>query len=114
MLGKSLGDYSLSEGNRDHYIIFDLGKDYYLKSIRIKVDGYECTIKNFTVSVKEGNGYTFIQKYIRDKYSDNKEFQEFNIEKEGRIFKFDLIDNWGSGGGNYILIKELQFYVGEI
>ena len=50
---------------------------------------------------------------IQDEFVPNS-FQEFNICAEGRILKLTLIDNWGPGGGNFILIKRMLFEVADI
>ena len=51
--------------------------------------------------------------FIRQKYSENKGFQEFDINDECKGIKLYLIDNWGAGGGNYILIKRIDFNVSD-
>ena len=50
---------------------------------------------------------------IANNYIEN-EFQEFMINAEGRILKMNLIDNWGPGGGNFILVKRMIFEVADI
>ena len=106
--------YSLTEGNRNHYVEFSFKTIYYLKSIRISVDSYDCSLKNFRVETISPNGEKInVGTFTRSKYEDNKGFQEFDIEKECKGVKLYLIDNWGEGGGNYILIKEIGFYVSD-
>ena len=51
MIGKQSGDYSLTEGNRNHYIEFSFNNIYFLKSIRISVANYDCTLKDFIVEI---------------------------------------------------------------
>lgn len=114
MLGKKNGDYSLTVGNRNKFIEFSFIKTYFLKSIRIKVDNFECTIKNFKVEVISENGEkNSVGSFIRDRYNDNDGFQEFPINKECKGIKLDLIDNWGEIGGNYILISRIDFNVSD-
>ena len=106
--------YSLTDGNRNHYVEFSFKTIYYLKSIRISVDCYDCSLKNFRVETISPNGEKInVGTFTRSKYEDNKGFQEFDIEKECKGVKLYLIDNWGEGGGNYILIKEISFYVSD-
>ena len=112
MLGKKYGDHSLTKGNRNHYIEFSFNYIYFLKAIRISVANYECTLKNFTVEIIPPNGDRYeLGKFIRSKYGDNTGFEEFPINKECKGIKLYLIDNWGSGGGDYILIKRIDFNV---
>jgi len=42
-----------------------------------------------------------------------KNFKKFEIQKECKGIKLYLIDNWGKGGGNYILIKNIDFNVSD-
>ena len=50
MLGKYNQDsYSLTDGNRNHFVEFEFITIYYLKSIRIKVTTDECCLKTFKV-----------------------------------------------------------------
>ena len=37
ILGKISGDYYLSDGNRNHYIVFDFGKNLFIKRVKISV-----------------------------------------------------------------------------
>ncbi len=115
MLGKEESQrYSLTQGNRNHFIEFSFKKMYFLKSIRIKVDNFECSLKTFTVEIIDQNGNSDnIGSFIRSKYQDNSNFQDFEINKECKGIKLNLIDNWGSGGGNFILISKIDFYVSD-
>ena len=115
ILGKSTNNpYSCTEGNRNHFIEFSFIKTYYLKSIRIKVDNYECSLKTFSVElIDQNNNINNIGTFVRSKYQDNTGFQEFEINSECKGVKLNLIDNWGSGGGNFILISKIDFYVSD-
>ncbi len=115
ILGKSIqNSYALSSGNRNHFIEFAFIKTYFLKSIRISVANYECSLKTFMIETKEQNGtFNNIGTFIRSQYKDNSSFQEFEIIKECNGIKLILIDNWGSVGGNYILISKLDFLVSD-
>ena len=115
MLGKNKSrTYSLTDGNRNHFVEFSFKNIYYLKSIRISVDNYECSLKNFKIEIKSPNDEKInLGDFIRSKYEDNTGFEEFQINKECKGIKLYLIDNWGSGGGNYILIKRIDFNVSD-
>ncbi len=52
----SNNEYSLTDGNRNHYVEFSFKTIYYLKSIRISVDIYDCSLKNFRVETISPNG----------------------------------------------------------
>ncbi len=115
LLGKENGPYFLTEGNKNHYIIFDLGKKFYLKGIKITLHDFECTLKNFKISVMDdNNNWKIVSSFICQPFDKEVNFQYFEIDVDTQIVKMDLIDNWGNGGGNYILIKRLYFEVGEL
>jgi hypothetical protein len=115
LLEKKNGEYYLSEGIKNNYIIFDLLKKYYLKDIKISVHDYECSLKNFVVSyLDENKKWVIVKKFLKNAYNKNEIYQNFEINVECQKIKLDLIDNWGKGGGNYILIKRIWFNVGEL
>ena len=115
MLGKNnTHEYSLTEGNRNHFIEFSFIKTYFLKSIRIKVANAICTLKTFSIeTIDENKNRNNIGTYFRSKYQDNSGFQEFEINQICKGIKLNLIDNWGSQNGNYILISKIDFYVSD-
>ncbi len=51
--------------------------------------------------------------FIRKKFSENNGFQEFEILKVCKSVKLYLIDNWGKGGGDYILIQNIDFNLSD-
>ena len=115
LLGKNNSQpYYLSYGNRNHFIEFSFITNYFLKAIRISVDNYDCSLKNFKVEITSPLGtIENIGTFTRSKYIDNNGFQEFEINKGCKGIKLYLIDNWGKGGGNHILIKRIDFNVSE-
>ena len=115
MLGKNKSEpYSLTDGNRNHFVEFSFKNIYYLKSIRISVDDFECSLRNFKIEIKSPNNEKInLGDFTRSKYKDNKGFEEFQINRECKGLKLYLIDNWGSGGGNFILIKRIDFNVSD-
>ena len=115
MVNKSnLEPYSCSDGNRNHYVEFSFDMTYFLKSIRIKVADYECSLKTFKIEIIKNNGERYIHgQFVRSKYEDNKGFEEFEINQICKGIKLYLIDNWGEGGGNHIVISKIDFYVSE-
>ena len=115
MLGKNKNHhYSLTDGNRNHFVEFSFIKKYFLKSIRIRVTKDECSLKTFEIEVIDEKGEKKnIGTFIRKKFSEIRDFQEFEINKECQGIKLYLIDNWGEQGGNYILIKNIDFNVSD-
>ena len=115
LLGKNNSQsYYLSDGNRNHFIEFSFITNYFLKAIRISVDDFDCSLKNFKVEITSPLGtIENIGTFTRSKYINNKGFEEFEINKGCKGIKLYLIDNWGERGGNYILIKRIDFNVSE-
>ena len=115
MLGKNKSyPYSLTDGNRNHFVEFSFIKNYFLKSIRIRVTKDECSLKTFEIEVIDEKGEKKnIGTFIRKKFSEISDFQEFEINEECKGIKLYLIDNWGKQGGNYILIKNIDFNVSD-
>ena len=116
MLGKISGEYSLFEGSNNHFTIFDLKKNLYLKEILISVkQSYGCVLKNFKVSIKNNDGiWEEVNSFIYDNNKNEEDIQQFSIEKETQFVRIDFIDAWSNDGGNYILIRKISFKVADI
>ncbi len=116
MLGKKNPmDYSLFDGINNHFLTIDLGEYCFLKKIKIAVDNFDCSLKNFKVQIKNEIGrWEAVGKFICSQFKLNPNIQEFNINKETQFVRLDLIDNWGAQSGNFILVKSLSFEVGDI
>ena len=118
LLGKSTqNSYCLFDQNKEHFLILDLNKKYFLKSIRIQVTKDDCSLKNFIVFIKETNSdnenWLKIDKFIKKRETQNNQYETFEIGFFCRQVKFIFIDAWGINSGNYILIKTIDFEVGE-
>lgn len=114
IINQQIGDYYLSEGNKNHFITFDMKNDYYIKGFKIKLSDFDCTLKNFTVSILKNGTFVLAKSYICPHYNSLIEWNDFELNEMGKIIKINLIDNWGESGGNYMLIKEIQFKVAVV
>ena len=116
MLGKkSNAEYSLFDGNNNHFIVVDLKEFVFLKNIKISVDNYDCSLKNFKVLTKNEIGkWEDVGNFVCAQYNINPNLQEFPINKETQFVKIEFIDNWGTQSGNFILVKVLCFEIGDI
>ena len=116
MLGKKSNvEYSLFDGNSNHFIVVDLGEFVFLKNIKISVDNFDCSLKNFKVQTKNEIGkWEDVGNFVCAQYNINPNLQEFIINKETQFVKIEFIDNWGFQNGNFILIKVLCFEIGDI
>ena len=112
---KNNAEFSLFDGCKNHFLVLDLGEYCFLKKIKIGVDNYDCSLKNFKVQIKNEIGkWEDAGSFICAQYSFNQNLQDFTINKETQFVRIDLIDGWGVKSGNFILVKFLCFEVGDI
>ena len=117
MLGKNKEGFSLFEGSKNNYAIFNLNNFYYLKEIIISVkQKYKCVLKNFEVFIRnKSNKWEKIGNFACMDNNYEEEIQRFPIEKETRFVKIHFIDTWPHPGeSDTMLIKKLSFIVADI
>ena len=108
-------EYTLFDGCKDHYIVMDLGKIFFLKSIQIGITAHDCSLKDFYVLIKNRKGeWETVSKFFCKPYNDKLGLQEFYIGKETQYVRMELSSTWGTKSGNYILIKKIFFEVADI
>ena len=108
-------EYTLFDGCKDHYIVMDLGKIFFLKSIQIGITAHDCSLKDFYVLIKNRKGeWEKVSKFFCKPYNDKLGLQEFYIGKETQYVRMELSSTWGTKSGNYILIKKIFFEVADI
>ena len=106
---KTNAEYSLFDGANNHFIVIDLGEFFFLKNIKISVDNFDCSLKNFRVFIKNEIGkWEDAGNFVCAQYSINPNLQEFNINKETQFVKIEFIDNWGY---NLEISSLLKYYV---
>ena len=67
MIGKKTNEiYSLTNGNRNHFIEFSFKIIYFLKKIRISVDDFDCTLKDFKIEVISPDGERIVQELLQE------------------------------------------------
>jgi len=98
----------------DQWLVFDFGKEAFLSKISVKVDNYECTVKDFSIQYSEGddckNWVTVkdFQAKCGNQCTEEQFFEGF--EFRGRYLRMFCKNNWGPGGGNFILITNIKFF----
>jgi len=98
----------------DQWIVFDFTKEAFISKISVKVDYYECTVKDFNIQSSEGDdceNWVVLKEFqakCGNQCTDEQMFDGF--EFRGRYMKFFCKNNWGPGGGDYILITNIKFY----
>ena len=115
LLGKTKASYYLAEGTTNHMLTFDLGKVYFVKSIKIALYDFDCSLRNFIVSYTDDfSEWKELGRFRCEPFDKNVDYQEFQIGVETSKIKLDLLDNHGISGGPYILIKRIFFRVGDL
>ena len=108
-------EYTLFEGAKEHFMILDFGKVYFLKNIQIGITAHDCSLKEFFIWIKNSNDkWENTGKYICKPFNDKSGLQVFNIGREAQIIKMELLNTWGTKSGNYILIKKIFFEIADI
>ena len=117
MLGKNKESFSLFEGTKNNFAVFNLNNYYYLKEILISVkQKYKCVLKNFEVFIKnKKDKWEKVERFCCKDNSFEDEIQNFPIEKETQFVKINFIDTWPHPGeSDTMLIKKLSFIVADI
>ena len=117
MLGKNNEYFSLFEGTKNNYAVFNLNNFYYLKEILISVkQKYKCVLKNFEVYIKnKKEKWEKVDSFCCKDNTYNEEMQSFPIEKETQYVKLNFIDTWPHPGeSDSMLIKKMSFIVADV
>ena len=117
MLGKNKETFSLFEGTKNNFAVFDLNNYYYVKDVLISVkQKYKCVLKTFEVFIKnKKDKWEKIDKFCCKDNTYEEENQTFPIEKETQFIKINFIDTWPHPGeSDTMLIKKLSFIVADI
>ena len=117
MLGKNKEYFSLFEGTKNNYAVFNLNNFYYLKEILISVkQKYKCVLKNFEVYIKnKKEKWEKVDSFCCKDNTYNEEMQSFPIEKETQYVKINFIDTWPHPGeSDSMLIKKMSFIVADV
>ena len=117
MLGKNNEYFSLFEGTKNNYAVFNLNNFYYLKEILISVkQKYKCVLKNFEVYIKnKKDKWEKVDSFCCKDNTYNEEMQSFPIEKETQYVKINFIDTWPHPGeSDSMLIKKMSFIVADV
>ena len=117
MLGKNKESFSLFEGTKKNFAIFNLNNYYYVKEILISVkQKYKCVLKNFEVYIKnKKEKWEKVGNFCCKDNSYEEDIQTFPIERETQFVKIIFIDTWPHPGeSDTMLIKKLSFIVADV
>jgi len=102
----------------NQWMIFEFPTKVYINKIMMKVSNFECTCKDWMVQVSEDdeqvNWETVKQFQSQSGYNNTGEQFFEGFEVWTKYLKLFYVNNWGPGGGDYILITDLKFYGGTI
>jgi len=102
----------------NQWMIFEFPQKVYINKIMMKVSNFECTCKDWLVQVSEDdeqvNWETIKQFQSQSGYNNTGDQFFEGFEVWTKFLKLFYNNNWGPGGGDYILITDLKFYGGAI
>jgi len=102
----------------DQWIVFELEKEAYVSKVGVKVDNFECTAKDFVLQISEGDdkvNWIDISSYQAKCGKEVKTEQVFEgFEVRAKYIRLFFKNNWGPGGGQYILVTNVRFYGAEL
>jgi hypothetical protein len=102
----------------DQWIVFEFEKDVFVSKIGIKVDNFECTVKDWTVQISENDDKENWKNVIDFQAKCGKNciteqvFDGFQVRT--KFIRLFFKNNWGPGGGNYILVTNVRFFGAEL
>jgi len=100
----------------DQWLTFDFKAEAVITKIAIKVDNFECTVKDFSIQYIEDDDYKTkdwinIKDFQAQVGNSNTGDQYFDgFEFRARYMRIFCKNNWGPGGGNFILITNIKFF----
>jgi len=108
--------YWLSEGGQitNQWIVYEFPAKFYLCKLMMKVDNFQCTAKDWVVQVSEDDeckvweNVKEFQSRCGNECQSDQNFEGF--ECRAKYIKLFFKNNWGPGGGSYILVTNMKFY----
>jgi len=98
----------------DQWLVFDFVQEAFISKISVKVDNYECSVKDFMLQYCEGDDLKTWEtmKEFQARCGNQCQEEQFfdGFEFRGRYMRMFCKNNWGGGGGNFILITNIKFY----
>jgi len=99
---------------RNQWVIFDFGRNVLLTKVSLQSDSFECSVKDFNIEVSDNDDlvswrYIYGFQAQSGKVTTAEQFFD-GFEFKGRYLRLYFVDNWGRGGGDYILITKTRFW----
>jgi len=115
--------YWLSQSGQitNQWIVYEFPSRSFINKIMIKVDMFECTAKDWMVQITEDEEPTTNSEWVTVKEFQAKSgnvtqsdqfFEEFELR--AKFVRLFFVNNWGPGGGSYILVTNVKFFGGSL
>jgi len=108
--------YWLSEPGftTNQWVVFDFSRQVTVTKVSIQVDNWECTVKDFNIEISNNDdlySWRCVRSFQAQCGNRNQSEQVFEgFEARGRYIRLFCKNNWGPGGGDYILITNIKFF----
>jgi hypothetical protein len=112
--------YWLSESGQveDQFVVFEFDKEVFCSKMSLKVDNFECTVKDFVLQVSDGddkvnwNDVKSFQAKCGKETTSEQYFDGFEVR--AKFIRLFFRNRWGPGGGQYILVTRVRFFGAEL
>jgi hypothetical protein len=114
--------YWLSDKGKieNEWIVLEFDKETYVSKISLKVDNFECTVKDWNVQISVNDDKT-TWRDVKEKDFEAKCGKQCKTEQiydgleiRAKYVRLFFKNNWGPGGGDYILVGKVRFYGAEL
>jgi len=118
--------YWLSQSGQitNQWIVYKFPSRSFVNKIMIKVDMFECTAKDWMVQVAEGGDddepndkteWVTVKEFQAKSGNETTSDQFFeDFELRAKFVRLYFKNNWGPGGGSYILVTNVKFFGGSL
>jgi len=101
----------------NQWIVYEFPTVAYINKIMIKVDYFECTAKDWMIQTTDdddpsGEWNTVKEFQAKSGYDSTSEQYFEGFEIRAKYVRLFFKNNWGPGGGTYILITLIKFFGG--
>jgi len=103
----------------NQWIVFDFfGKVMYINQVSIQLSNFECSLKDFNIEISTNDdihSWVCVKSFQCQCGKFNQGEQHFQgFEFRARYVRLFCKNNWGPGGGHFILVNKVRFYGNEL
>jgi len=103
----------------NQWIVFEFPSKAYVNKIMLKVDSFECTAKDWMVQTTDDDEPTSEWNTVKEfqaksghETTGEQFFEDFEVR--AKFIRLFFKNNWGPGGGTYILVTLIKFFGGLV